>query len=94
MRSVLSFALSLAVSATLPTAFALFLAMTASLKTKYRQKTLFLQDWRDSSYNVPTTHHFLLSLIENYYFYQVKVYYYEKDFRISIHHTHARRLQR
>ena len=71
MRSVLSFALSLAVSATLPTAFALFLAMTASLKTKYRQKTLFLQDLTHSGNKIPTTHLFLLSLSENYYFYQV-----------------------
>jgi hypothetical protein len=36
MRSILSLALSLAVSATLPSAFALFLAITASLKGKYK----------------------------------------------------------
>jgi len=71
MRSVLSFALSLAVSAILLTAFALFLAMTASLRTKYRQKTLFLQDLTHSGNKIPTTHLFLLSLNENYYFYQV-----------------------
>jgi hypothetical protein len=44
MRSALSLALSVAASATLPAAFALFLAITASLRGKYK---LFLGHTKD-----------------------------------------------